>query len=202
MPASEEFFRDQKKLHVIFAVSSIGLLASIVWMFSADYLLKWKDYQIEFSKLKKAKLTDDKTQAEKKVDPAKLRELETQLAKAKQEAEAKADERRQVERQLKDVTTQLNRADEAMRFLKADDVAISSIYDLKQKALYEAEFALKEAHDEKEQKKHADRVGLLQKELAAAKAKVDSVQANLLAKTNAFDKIKVEKRRWKPSWLR
>ena len=38
MPATEEPYRNQRALHVVFGVSSIGLLLATVWMILADHL--------------------------------------------------------------------------------------------------------------------------------------------------------------------
>jgi hypothetical protein len=45
MPATEQTWRDQKKLHVIFAVSSVIMLFATMWMFTRDSDRPWKDYQ-------------------------------------------------------------------------------------------------------------------------------------------------------------
>ncbi len=45
MPAREETWRDLKKLHRWFAVSSVALLLSTLWMFAADHDRPWKKYQ-------------------------------------------------------------------------------------------------------------------------------------------------------------
>ena len=45
MPATEQTWRSQKKLHAIFGVSSVVLLLSTLWMFKADHQREWKEYQ-------------------------------------------------------------------------------------------------------------------------------------------------------------
>lgn len=45
MPATEQTWRDQKKLHVIFAVSSVLMLLATMWMFTRDSDRQWKDFQ-------------------------------------------------------------------------------------------------------------------------------------------------------------
>lgn len=45
MPATEQTWRDQKKLHVVFAVSSVIMLFTTMWMFTRDSDRPWKDYQ-------------------------------------------------------------------------------------------------------------------------------------------------------------
>ena len=45
MPATEQTWRSQKGMHVIFAISGIALLASTIWMFQADHDRQWKRFQ-------------------------------------------------------------------------------------------------------------------------------------------------------------
>ncbi len=48
MPATEETYRRQPTLHLVFAISSIAMLLSTVWMVMADHLRPWKQVQREF----------------------------------------------------------------------------------------------------------------------------------------------------------
>lgn len=45
MPAKEHFFRNQNKLHTIFAISCVVLLASVLLMMVKDYDDEWRPYQ-------------------------------------------------------------------------------------------------------------------------------------------------------------
>ncbi len=45
MPATEQTWRSQKKLHAIFGISSVVLLLATLWMFQADHQREWKEYQ-------------------------------------------------------------------------------------------------------------------------------------------------------------
>jgi cbb3-type cytochrome oxidase cytochrome c subunit len=45
MPATEHFFRNQNKLHWVFALSCVALLASVVVMMVEDYSDEWRGYQ-------------------------------------------------------------------------------------------------------------------------------------------------------------
>ena len=56
MPATEETYRSQPTLHVVFAITSIAMLLSIVWMIMADHLRPWKQVQREFHEIETAKL--------------------------------------------------------------------------------------------------------------------------------------------------
>lgn len=45
MPASEETYYNLSRLHLVFAVSAVVLVAVTVWMIAADYRRPWKQYQ-------------------------------------------------------------------------------------------------------------------------------------------------------------
>ena len=63
MPATEETYRPQPTLHVVFALTSIAMTLSIVWMIMADHLRPWKEVQREFQQVERTKL--EATEAEK-----------------------------------------------------------------------------------------------------------------------------------------
>ncbi len=48
MPASETTFYNVKRLHAVFAVSSLALVAVTVWMLAIDHWREWKVYQRTF----------------------------------------------------------------------------------------------------------------------------------------------------------
>lgn len=45
MPATEDYLRDIKLMHKVFAVSAMALLGTTVWMMWADYADEWRGYQ-------------------------------------------------------------------------------------------------------------------------------------------------------------
>lgn len=90
MPASEGFYRDQKKLHVFFFVMSLLLLIATIWMLAEDHLRPWKVYQREFVQVKQSQAYENMQKARRDADTRKLRELEARLA----QEQAKLDEGR------------------------------------------------------------------------------------------------------------
>ena len=56
MPASEETYRRQSTLHLVFAISSIAMLLSTVWMVMADHMRPWKEVQRGFQEVERDKL--------------------------------------------------------------------------------------------------------------------------------------------------
>jgi cytochrome c551/c552 len=51
MPANEQTWRDQKRMHVIFGMSSLIMLFATIWMLVADHNREWKKYQRGFRRL-------------------------------------------------------------------------------------------------------------------------------------------------------
>ena len=51
MPATEHFFRNQKKLHLVFAGSCVALLASVIAMMVEDYADEWRGIQAKNEEL-------------------------------------------------------------------------------------------------------------------------------------------------------
>src|SRR5438046_1697287 len=45
MPATEQTWRSLRTMHVVFAVSSLAMLATTIWMLSADNNREWKPIQ-------------------------------------------------------------------------------------------------------------------------------------------------------------
>ena len=90
MPASEETYRRQPTLHIVFAISSIAMLLSIVWMIMADHLRPWKQVQREFHDVEREKLRateQQKLQEQKETAQAKISEVDAQIKQAEQTAE-------------------------------------------------------------------------------------------------------------------
>ena len=57
MPATEQTWRDQKQMHVIFAISSVIMLVATVWMLAVDHARSWKPYQQQIRSIELA-MTD------------------------------------------------------------------------------------------------------------------------------------------------
>src|ERR1700730_10471952 len=55
MPATDSNFRDVKRVHVVFAVSSVLLLLTTLWMMQADQAREWTGYQRKFEELQTQK---------------------------------------------------------------------------------------------------------------------------------------------------
>lgn len=128
MAATDQTYRPQKWLDVVFGVSCVLMLVSIVWMFYQDQYRDWKVEQRVFRDVEEAMaLRDTVNLAPDVAQLKKLEAMEKQLAKAreavakaKEDARAKADE--WTAKKLKSEQDAANK--------KADLDSIVSFYDI------------------------------------------------------------------------
>ena len=83
MPATEQTWRNQKRLHFVFAISGVLLLATTIWMFSQDHDRQWKGFQ-KAARATDLRLTDwRKLQEQTDEYVGKKESLEADLAAAR-----------------------------------------------------------------------------------------------------------------------
>lgn len=132
MPASEETYRKQPILHTVFAISSIAMTLSVVWMIMADHLRPWKTIQREFQRVEEAKLraTEAEKEAEqKKNSQAKLDELNQRMEQADLDAAANASEIRKAEAERKRIEGRYELLYQQKNFKKVELDSKRSFYD-------------------------------------------------------------------------
>src|SRR5438132_10737261 len=83
MAATDKTYRPQHTLDIVFAVSCVLMLVSVVWMFAADYNREFKHVQRLFRDVDDA-LTE-RTLLEKIPDPAKVTEASEAVTGARQQ---------------------------------------------------------------------------------------------------------------------
>ena len=113
-----------QKLNVLFALSALGLLATVGLMVRADYDREWRQYQIEFNR-RRVELTKEQIQkALSPEDAQRLGEIEAQVAQGRKEAEAQRGEIRKVQAEIDAGQAEWYAVDQEYRFTKAKlDVA-------------------------------------------------------------------------------
>ena len=80
MPATEKTWRDQRLLHVVFAVSGVLLLLSTLWLFAADHDREWKPFQAKNRQIALANLDWRERQAETNEVLDRHQQLQEELA--------------------------------------------------------------------------------------------------------------------------
>jgi cytochrome c2 len=83
MPATEQTWRNQKLLHVVFAVSGVAMLGATIWMFAADHFREWKPIQRTFIKVETDMSAWQQQQYLTSQEIQKHAELEAALAAAR-----------------------------------------------------------------------------------------------------------------------
>jgi cbb3-type cytochrome oxidase cytochrome c subunit len=132
MPASEEPFRSQPTLHVVFAISSVAMLLVTVWMVMADHLRPWKEVQRAFHEVEREKLKaaeDEKLQAQLHDSKAQLDQLDAQIREAQTRAEERAAKIRALDKELLKLGGNTERLDIERRFKKTELDSKRSLYD-------------------------------------------------------------------------
>ena len=131
MPAREETYRSQTGLHVVFAISSIAMALTIVWMIMADHLRPWKETQREFHFIEDAKLRVEQEKKQEELNKQQLADLDAKIEAAGKSGEENSKQIRQKETELKGIVGEFERVDTETRFLKAELDSQRSEYDLK-----------------------------------------------------------------------
>jgi cbb3-type cytochrome oxidase cytochrome c subunit len=134
MPATEETYRSQPTLHLVFAISSIAMLLATVWMVMADHLRPWKQVQRQFQEVERDKLKA--AEAEKLAEQntklkAELDQKDQEIAAAESEARTadRAGEIRDIDKKLRMLEGSAEDLDTKRRFQKVDLDSKRSLYD-------------------------------------------------------------------------
>ena len=132
MPATEETYRSQPRLHLIFALSSIGMLLTSVWMIMADHLRPWKQVQRQFQQVETAKLEasrQEKLNEQKRKHQAEIQAIDQEIARAEAEARTNARAIRAQQAEIERTRGEYQRLDTEKRFQKAELDSLRSFYD-------------------------------------------------------------------------
>ena len=131
MPATEETYRKQSTLHIVFAVSSIAMTLSIAWMILADHARPWKKVQRDFHTIEVAKLRAQEDAQRRLLEQKKteLQAIEARIEEANRQAALNSEKIREVDREIKKLGGTAERVDTEKRFAKAELDSLRSLYD-------------------------------------------------------------------------
>lgn len=115
---------DISGLNVVFALSSIALFVTTVWMIWHDYSREWKGYQREFVSLERETAQRLLEEAQVSVDPIELERLEEQLAVADTALA-------QNQQGIDDLETQRERLRDERYLSDVEERELKSVYDSK-----------------------------------------------------------------------
>ena len=103
MPATEETYRRQPILHLVFAISSIAMLLVTIWMVMADHLRPWKGVQREFQRVEREKLKVSEKEKQEELNTkykSQLDGIDAKIEAANKAAEEHAAQLRTVDHEL------------------------------------------------------------------------------------------------------
>src|SRR3954466_9184803 len=113
-----------RKLNVVFALSSIGMLLVFTLMIWADYDRDWKKYQKAFNKLEVKVTREQAEKAKAQVPTAEQQAIQEDLARAKQDEASKRDQIKKAQGERDKLEGEWYAIDQNYRFTKAEiDVA-------------------------------------------------------------------------------
>jgi mono/diheme cytochrome c family protein len=165
MAASDKTYRHQKTLDVVFGVSCVLMLASIIWMFADDYSREWKKEQRVFRDVKEA--MSERFALAKLPDPADLLKADAEVAEAKAKVAKYQDRVDEIDRTLENRRAPLVEADNKARTIKADLDSRRSFYDI------EVE---NNGPGTAKAKRYKDEIDDLQSKLSKAQADLDKIK--------------------------
>ena len=132
MPATEETYRKQTTLHVVFAVSSIAMAVVTVWMILSDHLRPWKTVQREFHRVETAKLEaaeQDKLKEQQSKSRKQIDALDKQIAEVERAAQQQGRKIGGHEATIDQLTGKFDGLDTRRKFQKAELDSLRSFYD-------------------------------------------------------------------------
>ncbi|HXG11553.1 MAG TPA: c-type cytochrome [Gemmataceae bacterium] len=176
MAATDQTYRNQRTLDIIFAVSCILMLLSVVVMFAQDYYRPFKVQQRVFRDVETAvferamveKLPDEQTLA-------KIKEAEEKLAAARAELKKEEDK---VQREVRDLQARRVRLEADLQGIKA---TYDSLVSLRNIDVDHGHTAAAQAKDARLQQL-ATEMGNLQDQIDAVKAEMEAKLAPVKAK--------------------
>src|SRR5262249_1813755 len=126
MAATDQTYRNQKALDIVFAVSSVALLLSMIWMFIQDYNREWKTEQREFRDVEPAMFT--RQAIADLPDPAKREKAKKAVEEAQKGRDQKAIE--ELDAKINALKPKKERAEAKVGDFKSLVSSRASFYDI------------------------------------------------------------------------
>jgi mono/diheme cytochrome c family protein len=175
MAATDQLYRSQKTMDIVFGVSCAAMLLTTLWMFADDYYRPFKKVQRTFRDVE-ATLAEREA-VDKLPDPDLVKQKNAAVRRARRDLEQAKAFVAGTERDLK---AQREKADEAYRGVKADYDSLMSYYNI---AIDDAGQYPEESPRGKAYKKEAEemrkRLDKLEAQLTEGKSKLDAIDAQI-----------------------
>jgi len=130
MAATDQAYRNQKTLDIVFAVSGFLMLASIVWMFADDYYREYKTEQRQFRDVEAAlaqRIALQKLPSVADFTAAKGAVEDARKVRNKKEIQERAQE---IDRQIRALLPAKERSEQRFQSIQADLTSRTSFYDI------------------------------------------------------------------------
>jgi cytochrome c2 len=118
------------RMNMVFALSTLGLLATTLWMAFADYAQPWKRIQSEFRSLEQEKLKKEAEQERSRLNANELAQLKREVAQAQTDLGRQRRDLEKLEDELAERKTEVYTADAAWKGAKANADARKFEYDV------------------------------------------------------------------------
>ena len=115
-----DFVYNVDKMNIVFALSSVALAITVVWMVWADYDREWKYFQREAMRLDRHKTEVELVAANEAVDKDQLAAVEMVAAEVVAQISARTSELEVVEAELEEIRGQFYIADQILKFEKSE----------------------------------------------------------------------------------
>jgi mono/diheme cytochrome c family protein len=162
MAATDQNYRNQYGLDVVFGVTNILMLGSIIWMLADDYQREYKTEQRQFRDVEMAMAQRDALQ--KMPRQAEFDKAKQAVEDAERERKKKKDDVDKLDNEIRELLPKKERAELTLSTLKAHLDSKNSFYDI------ECEHGGPDTPYAKELKKELDNI---QKEMVPARAEVE-----------------------------
>src|SRR5258706_7714581 len=116
-------------MNMVFALSSLGLLAVTLWMAFADYAQPWKRIQSEFRSMERQKLVREAEAEKQRLNQNDLAQLKQQVAQAQKDLDQHHRDIAKLEAEVADWKAKVYSADSAWKGRKATADASKFQYD-------------------------------------------------------------------------
>jgi cytochrome c2/tetratricopeptide (TPR) repeat protein len=173
---------DFGRMNMVFAVSSLGLLAVTLWMAFVDYAQPWKRLQAEFRSLERQKLIREAEDEKKKLNQNELAQLKQQIAQAQADLDQHHKDIAKLEKELDQRKTDVYTADSAWKGAKAVVDAQKFQYDTALQSGDKGDIANKRSELDRARRAFADAQRKKEETLDAR----DAAQSRLAAKQAAL----------------
>jgi cytochrome c2 len=117
------------RMNMVFALSSLGLLAVTLWMAFADYAQPWKRFQSEFRSLERQKLIKEAESERQRLNQNELAQLNQEVKAAQAGLDRQRQEIDKIQAELGDWKSQVYSADSDWKAAKAGADASKFQYD-------------------------------------------------------------------------